>query len=76
MHVVDSSIFCFQYSNVYMTTPQITKLSQDKDLQEDCLKYVAKSGQYTISIQYCLLTIIDCLSKVYRPILCTLQYNL
>ncbi|XP_014670048.1 PREDICTED: nitrogen permease regulator 2-like protein isoform X2 [Priapulus caudatus] len=35
----------FQYSNVYTVTSKINRLAQDRDLQNECNKYVAKPGQ-------------------------------
>jgi hypothetical protein len=40
-HKICALIPIFQYSNVYMTTPLLAKLIQDKNLQEQCLKFVA-----------------------------------
>lgn len=37
--------FIFQYSNVYIPTPEINQLTHDKKLQEECLKYVGKKGK-------------------------------
>ena len=34
----------FQYSNVYIPTPEINQLTHDKRLQEECLDYVGKKG--------------------------------
>ena len=42
----------FQYSNVYVVTPHINKLYEDKKLQEDCIKYVAKSGKFCEFLNY------------------------
>lgn len=38
-------ISIFQYSNVYIPTPEINQLMHDKKLQEECLKYVGKKGR-------------------------------
>lgn len=38
-------ISIFQYSNVYIPTTEINQLTQDKKLQEECLKYVGKKGR-------------------------------
>ncbi|XP_068713693.1 GATOR1 complex protein NPRL2-like isoform X1 [Montipora foliosa] len=38
-------ISIFQYSNVYIPTPEINQLMHDKKLQEECLQYVAKKGR-------------------------------
>ncbi|XP_065109345.1 GATOR1 complex protein NPRL2 isoform X1 [Paramisgurnus dabryanus] len=50
----------FQYSNVYCTTPEVQSLTDDKDLQEECLCYVSKPGQKTnlrdVFLLYCGLT--------------------
>ncbi|XP_028398199.1 GATOR complex protein NPRL2-like [Dendronephthya gigantea] len=35
-------ISIFQYSNVYIPTPKINNLFQDKQLQEECINYVAR----------------------------------
>ena len=35
----------FQYSNVYIPTPEINQLTHDKRLQEECLDYVGKKGK-------------------------------
>ncbi len=35
----------FQYSNVYVCTPEISILMEDEEIQEQCLSYVAKPGQ-------------------------------
>ncbi|XP_072026942.1 GATOR1 complex protein NPRL2-like [Amphiura filiformis] len=50
----------FQYSNVYMITPEIDKLMEDKELQEECLEYVAKPGTspptvHSVMLLYCSL---------------------
>ncbi|GAB1609886.1 GATOR complex protein NPRL2-like [Argonauta hians] len=37
-------ISIFQYSNVHATTPDIYRLSEDKDLQDECVKYVRTQG--------------------------------
>ncbi|XP_071810529.1 GATOR1 complex protein NPRL2-like [Asterias amurensis] len=33
----------FQYSNVYITQPDINKVVEDKELQEECIKYVRRN---------------------------------
>ena len=38
-----------QYSNVYVTTPDIRLLAEDEDMQEECLAFVAKHGQFKSS---------------------------
>ncbi|XP_064605500.1 GATOR1 complex protein NPRL2-like isoform X1 [Liolophura sinensis] len=38
-------ISIFQYSNVYTATPDVTELSESKELQEECLKFVASHGR-------------------------------
>jgi len=35
----------FQYSNVYIPTPEVNQLTHDKKLKEECLKYVGKKGK-------------------------------
>lgn len=35
----------FQYSNVHATTPEIYRLSEDKDLQDECVRYVRTQGK-------------------------------
>eukprot|EP00106_Octopus_bimaculoides_P020663 XP_014788105.1 PREDICTED: nitrogen permease regulator 2-like protein [Octopus bimaculoides] len=37
-------ISIFQYSNVHATTPEIYRLSEDKDLQDECVRYVRTQG--------------------------------
>lgn len=37
-------ISIFQYSNVHATTPKIYHLAEDKDLQDECVKYVRRQG--------------------------------
>ncbi|XP_077984006.1 GATOR1 complex protein NPRL2-like [Glandiceps talaboti] len=34
----------FQYSNVYAPTPDINKLVDDRQLQKECIRYIAKTG--------------------------------
>jgi len=48
----------FQYTNVYTVTPNIRHLAENKSLQEDCLKYVARNESvlptfYSIFMLYC-----------------------
>ncbi len=33
-----------QYSNVYVTTSAISALAEDVSMQEECVRYVARSG--------------------------------
>lgn len=44
-HETVKLISIFQYSNVYMVTPDINKLCEDEDLQKECIEYVARSGK-------------------------------
>lgn len=44
-HKVVKLIPIFQYSNVYIPTPEINQLTHDKRLQEECLDYVGKKGR-------------------------------
>lgn len=39
---VVSMIHIFQYSNVYATTPKLRRLAEDRRLQEECIKHVAR----------------------------------
>ncbi|GAB6029205.1 Nitrogen permease regulator-like 2, variant 2 [Chamberlinius hualienensis] len=39
----------FQYSNVYTVTPEIQRLYEDKALQDECLKYVARHYDFVES---------------------------
>ncbi|KAK2142866.1 hypothetical protein LSH36_903g00084 [Paralvinella palmiformis] len=49
-----------QYSNVYVTTPDINSLLEDKQLQEECLNYISRPGQtanlHHVLTLYCGLT--------------------
>ncbi|KAL3853694.1 hypothetical protein ACJMK2_017216 [Sinanodonta woodiana] len=38
-------ISIFQYSNVYTCTPNICRLANDPDLQEECIQFVATQGR-------------------------------
>lgn len=51
----------FQYSNVYTVTPSIRTLAESKDLQDECIRYVAKKEQnlphfHDVFRLYCALT--------------------
>lgn len=51
----------FQYSNVYTVTPKIKQLAEDKQLQNECVNYVARGGRYLprfydVFTLYCGLT--------------------
>ena len=35
-------ISIFQYTNVYVTTPNINKLAEDESMQRECVEYIAK----------------------------------
>jgi len=35
----------FQYSNVYASTPKLHKLTEDYNLQEECISFVSKSSR-------------------------------
>lgn len=43
-HRVVKLIPIFQYSNVYIPTPEINQLTHDKRLQKECLDYIGKKG--------------------------------
>eukprot|EP00658_Telonema_sp_P-2_P017357 TRINITY_DN16733_c0_g1_i1.p1 TRINITY_DN16733_c0_g1~~TRINITY_DN16733_c0_g1_i1.p1 ORF type:complete len:370 (+),score=61.24 TRINITY_DN16733_c0_g1_i1:130-1239(+) len=34
----------FQYSNMYMVTPEFTQLAENRDMQEECVRYVTLPG--------------------------------
>ena len=40
-----------QYSNVYIPTPEINQLIDDKKLQEECLQYVGKKGKEILQLK-------------------------
>ena len=40
-----------QYSNVYIPTPEINQLINDKKLQEECLQYVGKKGREILQLK-------------------------
>ena len=40
-----------QYSNVYIPTPEINQLIDDKKLQEECLQYVGKKGREILQLK-------------------------
>ncbi|XP_071959760.1 GATOR1 complex protein NPRL2-like [Antedon mediterranea] len=40
---VITTVPIFQYSNVYTVTPEINRLMEDKELQQECIRYVARS---------------------------------
>lgn len=51
----------FQYSNVYTCTPDISKLLEDRDLQQECVRYVARNDHALpnfrdVFMLYCSLT--------------------
>ena len=52
----------FQYSNVYIPTPEINQLTHDKRLQEECLDYVGKKGNKC----YVILFKINTNGKFYK----------
>ncbi|XP_020616823.1 nitrogen permease regulator 2-like protein isoform X2 [Orbicella faveolata] len=41
----------FQYSNVYIPTPEVNQLTHDKKLQEECLNFVGKKGRTSPSFR-------------------------
>lgn len=48
---VVSMIHIFQYSNVYATTPKIRRLAEDRRLQEECIRYVARYPRQPPSVR-------------------------
>jgi len=60
-HGVVTIVPLFQYSNVYRVTPEIQKLAESKQLQEECIKYVSKSERHmptfrNVFMLYCGMT--------------------
>lgn len=52
-----------QYSNVYTATPDVTELSESKELQEECVKFVASQGKMPhLSVFLCIYMYIHMLS--------------
>lgn len=41
-----------EYSNMYCTTPLISKLFEDPQLQSECLSFVVKSGMDSFCLQH------------------------
>lgn len=40
----------FQYSNMYMVTPAIRELAENRDMQQECAQYVTLPGEYSVVI--------------------------
>lgn len=58
---VVSMIHIFQYSNVYATTPKIRRLAEDRRLQDECVRYVARYIRQPPTVRdvfrmYCCMT--------------------
>lgn len=54
-------IHIFQYSNVYATTPKIRRLAEDRRLQEECIRFVARYPRQPPTVRdvfrmYCSMT--------------------
>ncbi|CAG5132623.1 unnamed protein product [Candidula unifasciata] len=65
----------FQYSNVYTVTREINKLREDAHLQQECLKFVAKSERSLPDLQDVLMLYCDFTPGTTVKDLCTRHNN-
>ena len=43
--VMKNTVFCLQYSNMYVATPKLPSLMGNFELQQCCVQYVATAGE-------------------------------